>query len=126
MRGLEASVTEEILARGIAKLYKQSDATQAVTNIASSNLGAKVASTTVTTNLGARDGSIYRVYVAKDKKTGESLRYGFVEFFTVEVRVLNLMNVVTVFANNILGCYFRTQQVQLVGTVHDRIKTGRS
>ena len=111
MRGLEASVTEEILARGIAKLYKQNDATQAATNIASSNLGAKVASTTVTANLGARDGSIYRVYVAKDKKTGESLRYGFVEFFTVEVRVLNLMNVVAVFANNITGCYFRTQQV---------------
>ena len=111
MRGLEASVTEEILAKGIAKLYKQNDATQAATNMASSNLGAKVASTTATTNLGARDGSIYRVHVAKDKKTSESLRYGFVEFFTVEVRVLNATNVVTVFTNNTTGCYFRTQQV---------------
>lgn len=84
VRGLEASVTEEILAKGIAKLYKQNNATQTSTNTASSNVGAKIASTTAVTHLGARDGSIYRVHVAKDKKTGESLRYGFVEFFTVE------------------------------------------
>jgi len=49
--------------------------------------GAKVASTTGDSNLGAREGSIRRVLLVRDRKTNESWRYGFAEFATVQARV---------------------------------------
>ncbi|EEQ35593.1 RNA-binding protein [Microsporum canis CBS 113480] len=66
-RGLESSVTEEMLAKGVAKLCKQTKPGAASTQPGSSGVGgaakkgAKVASTTGDSNLGARDGSICRV-----------------------------------------------------------------
>lgn len=84
-RGLEPSVTEEVLAKGVAKLYKPAANSQSQAAVAASKKGAKVASTTGDSNLGARDGSIRRVLLVRDRRSNESWRYGFAEFATVEV-----------------------------------------
>jgi G-patch domain len=84
-RGLEPSVTEELLAKGVAKLYKPSNASSQAANN-SLKKGAKVASTTGDSNLGAREGSLRRVLLVRDRKSNESWRYGFAELATVEVR----------------------------------------
>ncbi|KAL4778680.1 hypothetical protein BJX76DRAFT_362506 [Aspergillus varians] len=79
-RGLEGSVTEELLVKGVAKLYRpNSDGTSG-----NQKKGAKVASTTGDSNLGARDGSIRRVLLVRDRKSNESWRYGFAEFATIQ------------------------------------------
>ncbi|KAJ6117474.1 hypothetical protein N7512_007199 [Penicillium capsulatum] len=78
-RGLEPSVTEELLAKGVAKLYRPTSGP----NENSSNnpkKGGKIASTTGDANLGAREGSIRRVLLVRDRKTNESWRFGFAEF----------------------------------------------
>ena len=85
LRGLESSVTEELLAKGVAKLYKPFSATGSQEPPANVKKGAKVASTTGDSNLGARDGSIRRVLLVRDRRSNESWRYGFAEFATVEV-----------------------------------------
>ncbi|KAH3625370.1 hypothetical protein KXV56_004716 [Aspergillus fumigatus] len=81
-RGLEASVTEELLAKGVAKLYRPTPGSSGSSE--NQRKGAKVASTTGESNLGARDGSIRRVLLVRDRKTNESWRYGFAEFATVQ------------------------------------------
>jgi RNA recognition motif-containing protein len=81
VRGLETSVTEEILAKGIAKLYKSSEAN---TGEPPKKAGAKVSSTTSSANLGAQEASIRRVFVVRDKDTDDSWRFGFTEFHGVE------------------------------------------
>ena len=83
LRGLEPSVTEEILARGVAKLYKPGANSNQPAQ--SSKKGAKVASTTGDSNLGAKEGSLRRVLLVRDRKTNDSWRFGFAEFGTVEV-----------------------------------------
>ncbi|EAS31865.1 RNA-binding protein [Coccidioides immitis RS] len=83
-RGLEPSVTEEILAKGVAKLYKPSSGSQSQGAAAAAKKGAKIASTTGDTNLGAREGSIRRILLVRDRRSNESWRYGFAEFATVE------------------------------------------
>ena len=85
-RGLEPSVTEELLAKGVAKLYKPNTGGQGQAN--NQKKGAKVASTTGDSNLGAREGSIRRVLLVRDRKSNESWRYGFAEFTTVDVQCL--------------------------------------
>jgi hypothetical protein len=82
LTGLNTSVTEELLAKGAAKLYKIADSS---ISEAARKAGAKVVSTTATTNFGAQEGSIKRVFVVRDRKSDESWRYGFVEFHSVEV-----------------------------------------
>ncbi|KAH2770728.1 hypothetical protein KXV64_008638 [Aspergillus fumigatus] len=81
-RGLEASVTEELLAKGVAKLYRPTPGSSGSSE--NQRKRAKVASTTGDSNLGARDGSIRRVLLVRDRKTNESWRYGFAEFATVQ------------------------------------------
>lgn len=84
-RGLEPSVTEELLAKGVSKLYRP--ASNGSENVpGSQKKGAKVASTTGDANLGARDGSIRRVLLVRDRKSNDSWRYGFAEFAAVQVR----------------------------------------
>ncbi|KAI1947567.1 hypothetical protein LOZ56_006211 [Ophidiomyces ophidiicola] len=83
-RGLESTVTEEILAKGVAKLYKPSPSSQSQGAIAAAKKGAKVASTTGDSNLGAREGSIRRILLVRDRRSNESWKYGFAEFATVE------------------------------------------
>ena len=87
LRGLEPTVTEDLLAKGVAKLYKPSGGVaQSVTALKKGN--AKVASTTGDANLGAKEGSLRRVLLIRDKRSNESWRYGFAEFASVDVRVL--------------------------------------
>jgi hypothetical protein len=88
LRGLEHTVTEELLAKGVAKLYKPSPNPDAQGAGVAGKKGAKVASTTGDANLGAREGSIRRVLLVRDRRTNESWRYGFAEFATVEVCTL--------------------------------------
>lgn len=78
-RGLDSSVTEELFAKGATKLYKPSSDSN---DGASSNpkKASKVASTTGDANLGARQGSIRRVLLVRDRKSNASWRYGFAEF----------------------------------------------
>lgn len=83
-RGLEPSVTEELFAKGVAKLYKPS-LTGAPLQSTSSKKGAKVASTTGDANLGAKEGTLRRILLVRDRRTNESWRYGFAEFAMVEV-----------------------------------------
>ena len=86
LRGLEPTVTEDLLAKGVAKLYKPSGGVaQSVS--ASKKGNAKVASTTGDANLGAKEGSLRRVLLVRDKRSNESWRYGFAEFASVDVRV---------------------------------------
>ena len=85
LRGLEPTVTEDLLAKGVAKLYKPSTGSLPSAGITSKKGNAKVASTTGDANLGASDGSIRRVLLVRDRRTNESWRYGFAEFGTVDV-----------------------------------------
>ncbi|KAJ5548863.1 G-patch domain protein [Penicillium frequentans] len=80
-RGLEPSVTEELLAKGVAKLYRPTSGNDGSSG--NQKKGAKVASTTGDANLGAREGSIRRVLLVRDRKTNDSWRYGFAEFANV-------------------------------------------
>ncbi|KAF8853933.1 hypothetical protein BDZ45DRAFT_60440 [Acephala macrosclerotiorum] len=82
LRGLEPGVTEELLAKGVSKLCKTKAGTPP-----SDLKGAKkrqIASTTTDASLGAKDGSLRRVLLVRDRKTNDSWRYGFAEFSTVE------------------------------------------
>jgi RNA recognition motif-containing protein len=83
LRGLEPSVSEELLAKGVAKLYKPSGA-GAQLGLSAGKKGAKVASTTGDSNLGAKEGTLRRILLVRDRKTNDSWRYGFAEFATVE------------------------------------------
>lgn len=85
IRSLEPTVTEEILAKGVAKLYKPSRRASPPTNTSLKKNNAKVASTTGDVNLGAREGSLRRVLLVRDRRNNESWRYGFAEFATIDV-----------------------------------------
>ncbi|KAL3464315.1 hypothetical protein BJX64DRAFT_94859 [Aspergillus heterothallicus] len=80
-RGLESSVTEELLAKGVAKLYRPSNSDSGQNT---QKKGSKVASTTGDSNLGARDGSVRRILLVRDRRSNESWRYGFAEFATIQ------------------------------------------
>ncbi|KAI9819274.1 MAG: hypothetical protein M1827_007431 [Pycnora praestabilis] len=84
LRGLEPTVTEDLLAKGAAKLYKSSGGSPPPTAATSKKPTAKVASTTSDSNLGAKEGSLKRVLLVRDRKSGENWRYGFAEFAGVE------------------------------------------
>ena len=93
-RGLEATVTAQLLAKGAAKLYKSSGGSSPPPNVGAKKSGAKVSSTTAESNLGAREGSLRRVLLVKDRRTDESWRYGFVEFASVEVCLHTLYGII--------------------------------
>jgi hypothetical protein len=83
IRGLEPSVTEEVFAKGVAKLNKPSGpSTLSSTN--TSKKGAKVASTTGDSNLGAKEGTLRRVLLIRDRLSNESWRYGFAEYASID------------------------------------------
>lgn len=82
-RGLEPSVTEELLSKGAAKLLKSDEADATLTAAKSTTV--KVASTSSVAHAGARPRSIRRVFLAKDRRSGDSWRYGFIEFADVKV-----------------------------------------
>ncbi len=83
IRDLEGSVTEEVLAKGISKLFLETTQPKEPTNSTPNKLKS-TAPTTSTVGLGARPGSLRRVFLMRDKKTKETWRYGFAEFATIE------------------------------------------
>ena len=85
LRGLEPTVTEDLLAKGVAKLYKPSRKPSPPLANTSKKGSAKIASTTGDVNLGAKEGSLRRVLLVRSRKTNESWRYGFAEFAAIEV-----------------------------------------
>jgi hypothetical protein len=85
IRGLAASVTEELLAKGVSKLYRPSGNNDSAPD--NHKKGSKVASTTGDSNLGAREGSLRRVLLVRDRRTNESWGYGFAEFAGITVRL---------------------------------------
>lgn len=81
VRGLEPGANEELLAKGVSKLYRTkpiSESTEPRTK------KPKISSTTDDASFGAKDGSLRRVLLMRDRKSGDSWRYGFAEFNTVE------------------------------------------
>lgn len=77
-------MSEELLAKGVSKLFKPSGSNnQQPQNNAKK--GAKVASTTGDANLGAREGTLRRILLVRDRKSNESWRFGFAEYASVEV-----------------------------------------
>ncbi|KAI4128960.1 MAG: hypothetical protein LQ341_006623, partial [Variospora aurantia] len=84
LRGLEPTVTEDILAKGVSKLYKPSGPSSPSAASTGKKSNAKVASTTGDANLGAKEGSLRRVLLVRDRRTTDSWRYGFAEFATVD------------------------------------------
>ncbi|KAK2629714.1 hypothetical protein QTJ16_000534 [Diplocarpon rosae] len=82
LRGLEPGVNEELLAKGVSKLYKTKASTPPAEGTNSKKR--QISSTTNDASLGARDGSLQRVLLVRDRKSNDSWRYGFAEFSTVE------------------------------------------
>lgn len=81
LRGLEPGVNEELLARGVSKLYKTKSGTPPIDPQSGKK---RMASTTNDSSLGAKEGSLRRVLLIRDRKSNDSWRYGFAEFSTVE------------------------------------------
>ncbi|EPQ66487.1 Bgt-5104-2 [Blumeria graminis f. sp. tritici] len=81
-RGLEPGVTEELLAKGVSKLIKVKSGTPPTNQSIARK--SKISSTSNDASLGAREGSMRRVLLVRDRKTNDSWRYGFAEFSTVE------------------------------------------
>jgi hypothetical protein len=81
LRGLEPGVNEELLAKGVSKLYKTKSSTPPTDPQSGKK---KMASTTNDSSLGAKDGSLRRILLIRDRKSNDSWRYGFAEFNTVE------------------------------------------
>lgn len=79
LRGLEGSVSEELLVKGVSKLNKPSGnpSTPAPKK-------GKVASTTGDSNLGAKDGSLRRILLVRDRATNDSWKFGFAEYASIE------------------------------------------
>ncbi|CAD6588006.1 MAG: hypothetical protein ASARMPRED_003374 [Alectoria sarmentosa] len=84
IRNLEPTVTEDLLAKGVAKLYKPGRRSSPPTATVPKKNNAKVASTTGDANLGAKEGSLRRILLVRDRRNNESWRYGFAEFATIE------------------------------------------
>ena len=76
-------MSEELLVKGVVKLYKPSTANSSI-NQQPNKKGTKVASTTGDANLGAKEGTLRRVLLVKDRLTNESWRFGFAEFASVD------------------------------------------
>ncbi len=83
IRGLDSGVTEEVFARGVAKLNKPAGL-PAQTNSIPTKKGAKVASTTGDANLGAKDGTLRRILLVRDRRSNDSWRYGFAEYASID------------------------------------------
>ncbi|OKL62780.1 hypothetical protein UA08_01858 [Talaromyces atroroseus] len=107
-RGLDGSATEEVFSKGVTKLYKPSaDDSQHAENGPKKS---KVVSTTGNSNLGAREGSLRRVLLVRDRRTNESWKFGFAEFATVEdaqaaLTKLNAFEKFTIASKTVLASY---------------------
>ncbi|TVY23135.1 putative RNA-binding protein [Lachnellula hyalina] len=84
LRGLEPGVNEELLAKGAIKLYKTKATTTTPPGDAPVAKKTKIASTSNDSSAGAKDGSLRRVLLVRDRQSNDSWKYGFAEFNTVE------------------------------------------
>ncbi|KAK3363380.1 hypothetical protein B0T25DRAFT_39020 [Lasiosphaeria hispida] len=84
VRNLEGSVTEQVLANGIMKLFLDASSEPTKEAPSSTNKLRSTAPTSGTAGLGAKPGSLRRVFLMRDRRSDESWRYGFAEFATVE------------------------------------------
>lgn len=82
LRGLEPGVNEELLVKGVSKLYKTKSSPPPTD--AQVPKRPKIVSTSNDASLGAKEGSLRRILLIRDRKTDDSWRYGFAEFNTVE------------------------------------------
>ncbi|KAK4659890.1 hypothetical protein QC762_114310 [Podospora pseudocomata] len=82
IRNLDRSVTEEVLAKGVMKLFLENP--EPPKEAPSTNKLKSTAPTKSTVGMGAKPGSLRRVFVMRDRRSNESWRYGFAEFATVE------------------------------------------
>lgn len=82
LRGLEPSVSEELLVKGVAKLNKPSGT--GTQPLQQPQKKSKVVSTTGDSSLGAKEGTLRRVLLIRDRKTNDSWRYGFAEYASIE------------------------------------------
>ncbi|KAB5528876.1 hypothetical protein GE09DRAFT_1041741 [Coniochaeta sp. 2T2.1] len=83
IRDLEPSVTEEVLAKGVMKLYRE-EAPQPVRDPSKPANKLKSTAPTNSIGLGASPGSLRRVFLIRDRRTNDSWRYGFAEFATID------------------------------------------
>lgn len=81
IRGLEPSITEELFAEGVKKLYVEA---KPEPKKETQNKLKSTAPTANTASLGARPDSLRRVFLVRDKRTNAAMRYGFAEFATLE------------------------------------------
>lgn len=82
LRGLEPGVNEELLAKGVSKLYKPQSTTPPADGPSAKKT--KIASASNDASLGAKEGSLRRVLLIRDRHSNDSWRFGFAEFNTVE------------------------------------------
>ncbi|KAK0703437.1 hypothetical protein B0T26DRAFT_731314 [Lasiosphaeria miniovina] len=84
LMGLGVSITEDVLADGVMKLFidpvqdQPKEASNPINKLKST------APTNSTVGLGAKPGSLRRVFLMRDRKTTESRGYGFAEFASKE------------------------------------------
>ncbi|TPX13928.1 uncharacterized protein E0L32_005628 [Thyridium curvatum] len=83
IRDLEPSVTEETLAKGVMKLFVE-DSSPAKDSTSAPPKLKSTAPVGNTTGLGARPGSLRRVFLIRDRASKESWKYGFAEFATLD------------------------------------------
>ncbi|KAI1263908.1 hypothetical protein F5Y18DRAFT_393186 [Xylariaceae sp. FL1019] len=83
VRGLASSTNESVLAAGIKKLYLSKEDELKQTSAAPSKLKS-TAPIGNTHGLGAKPGSLVRVFMVRDKASDISCNYGFAEFSTLE------------------------------------------
>ena len=76
-------MSEELLVKGVSKLNKPISSTSQRDETPAKK-GAKVASTTGDANLGAKEGTLRRVLLVRDRRSNESWRYGFAEYASIE------------------------------------------
>ena len=119
-RGLEATVTVQLLAKGAAKLYRTGTVPPTLQVPSTKKLGAKVSSTTAESKLGAKEGSLRRVLLVKDRWSDESWRFGFAEFASIEVRLRFLVLLTTLIQT--AGLASCSGQVSLTGEIHNIVQ----
>jgi hypothetical protein len=82
IHGLAANVDENLLANAVSKLLRDpNDASNGTGNKGPT----KLMSTATVRARGAKEGSLHRVFLVRDRGTGDSWRYGFAEFFSAKV-----------------------------------------
>ncbi|CAJ2503877.1 Uu.00g112710.m01.CDS01 [Anthostomella pinea] len=84
IRGLPSSVTETTLAAGVKKLYVTKEADEPKQAPGAPPKLKSTAPIGNTSGLGAKPGSLIRVFMIRDKYSDISCNYGFAEFSTLE------------------------------------------